>query len=124
MFWWYTEAMDKELQNHKKYMQQQLAKKDLTVATKQQLLTYHLARVRDFQHERLIHLLVTFFFAGLLLLSLFCFILTPLPELRLPLGALTLILAILEVFYIRHYYQLENGTQALYAFTKQLQSGE
>lgn len=112
--------MDKELINHKTYMQQQLAHDNLTASEKQTLIEYHLARVRDFQHERLIHLLVTFFFAGLLILSIFGFIATPLPELHLPLGALALILAVLEAFYIRHYYQLENGTQSLYPITKQL----
>ena len=116
--------MVKEIINHKNYIEARLSRKDLTPDEKQVLLTYHQSRVRDFQHERLIHLLVTFFFAGLLLTSLVFFIITPILELYLPLGALTIILAILEIFYIKHYYQLENGVQSLYALTEKLQPTE
>lgn len=84
------------------------------------LLRYHNRRVRDFQHERLIHLLVTFFFAFLLLVSLAFLLFTPLPELFWPLTALCLILLVLEIAYIWHYYKLENGVQSLYELTDQL----
>ena len=86
----------------------------------------HTSRVRDFQHERLIHLLVTLFFGFLFLVALGAFFLI----LSLPIAAdpllsgLAAILATLllatEVFYIRHYYQLENGVQRLYTLTERL----
>jgi hypothetical protein len=97
------------------------------VAEARGLYRHHVVRVRDFQHERLIHLLVTFFFGGLFLLSLFGVIVSirfaadPSGPLLTGLtGALALILLITEVFYVRHYYKLENGTQALYALTVRL----
>lgn len=116
--------MNKEIQLHQSYMHQQLAKTNLSSQQYDNLCSYHLARVHDFQNERLIHLLVTFFFAGLLLLSIFSLCFTPLPELHWPLSLLVVILGVLELAYIRHYYQLENGTQRLYAITKQLYRAE
>ncbi len=88
----------------------------------------HIDRVRDFQHERLIHLIVTFFFAGLLLLSaaggLFCLTLAADPSgqmLNILSWSLCVLLLLTELFYVRHYYVLENGTQSLYKITKRLQ---
>lgn len=85
----------------------------------------HQQTIRDFQHERLIHLLVTFFFAGLLILSIatiFIFASLPATYNYALLSTLILIICaflfITEVFYVRHYYQLENGTQGLYKFSK------
>ena len=37
------------------------------------------------------------------------------------LGTLTLILFVLDIAYIRHYYQLENGIQRLYGFTVKIE---
>lgn len=105
---------------HKKYMQNQLAKK-LPAAEREQLYRYHLARVQDFQHERLIHLLVTFFFAFLLIGTIIAWMFVPLsvPSLTWPLGFQALLLLALEVAYIWHYYRLENGVQSLYQITEQ-----
>jgi hypothetical protein len=36
------------------------------------------------------------------------------------LGVIVAILAVTDLFYIRHYYRLENGTEKLYALTKKL----
>jgi hypothetical protein len=71
-----------------------------------------LVQISFFQHERLIHLLVTLAFALFTLLTLFvcCFIrLLPLYLL------MTLFLALL-IPYIRHYFILENGVQRLYQY--------
>jgi hypothetical protein len=89
----------------------------------------HINRVRDFQHERLIHLIVTLFFAFLLLASaaggLFALNLAADPSgpmLNLLTWSLCVLLFLTEIFYIRHYYILENGTQSLYTVSKQLQT--
>lgn len=89
---------------------------------------YHIDRLRDFQHERLIHLLVTLF-VGVLTVSaviaLFAIVLTfPDAPTVVPLLVATLatILLVTELFYIVHYYRLENGTQRLYKLTEELQN--
>lgn len=110
--------MEKHIAEHYQTISQRLAaaksKTDLT-----ELAHYHRTRVREFQHERLIHLLVTFFFAGLFLVSLAVFLATAAMGLAMNclLGLLVLILFVLELTYIRHYYQLENGVQRLYELT-------
>ena len=110
--------MEKHIAEHHQVVSQRLAaaksKTDLT-----ELAHYHRTRVQEFQHERLIHLLVTFFFAGLFLASLAAFLATAAMGLAMNclLGLLTLILFVLELAYIRHYYQLENGVQRLYELT-------
>lgn len=86
-----------------------------------------MTRVHDFQHERLIHLLVTFFFAGLLLLSaaggLVALTLAADPSgpaLNILTWSLCVILFVIEACYIRHYFKLENGTQKLYTLTDRI----
>ncbi len=64
-----------------------------------------------FQHERLIHLIVTCLFALLTLLEIFLFLLAP----SSAVVALLALSAALLLCYIAHYYALENGTQKLYA---------
>lgn len=93
------------------------------------LYGFHIERVRDFQHERLIHLLVTFFFGGLLLLSiaggLYALLLAADPSgpmLNILAWTLCPLLFITEIFYVRHYYFLENGVQALYGLSRKLQA--
>lgn len=112
--------MYRQLIAHRDYVTQKLTE-ELSTDERKQLFKYHVKRVRDFQHERLIHLLVTFFFAFLFLMS--CAVLMAFASMMLfwPLTALVVILCILEIAYIRHYYQLENGVQSLYPLTEELQ---
>lgn len=71
----------------------------------------HLVQIGFFQHERLIHLIVTVLFAVLEFLSLMIVVL-----LQEPVSALLpLVVLILLVPYIRHYYILENEVQKMYA---------
>ncbi len=110
--------MEKHIAEHYQTISQRLAAaKSQTDLEK--LARYHRTRVQEFQHERLIHLLVTFFFAGLFLASLAAFLATAAMGLAMNclLGLLALILFVLELAYIRHYYQLENGVQRLYELT-------
>lgn len=111
--------MYKELCDHKEFVQKEL-EKNLSTDEKKRLYRYHVDRVRDFQHERLVHLLVTLFFALLLIGSVTALLIQPLAELRWPLGVLSVLLLVLELAYIRHYYQLENGVQSLYALSARL----
>ena len=71
-----------------------------------------------FQHERLIHLLVTLSFAFMTLLSFFVFLITE----YLPVTALTVLFLVLLIPYIFHYYHLENGVQKLYDLYDQLKA--
>ena len=71
----------------------------------------HLVQVSFFQHERLVHLLVTLAFALMELGSAIATVIAPQPLS----GALMLLLLVLLVPYIVHYYFLENETQKLYA---------
>lgn len=71
-----------------------------------------LQRIAFYQHERLIHLLVTLFFAVFFLISL---------ALTLTVGgwgpiALTILFLGLLVPYIKHYYFLENSVQKMYTY--------
>jgi hypothetical protein len=80
------------------------------------LLDYHLAQTAAFQHERLIHLLVTLFFGALLLASMICAKIWPLWQFL----ALDALLLVIELFYIKHYFVLENTVQKLYPLTRRL----
>jgi len=95
-----------------------------------ELIKYHQQMVKQFQHERLIHLIVTMFFA---LFMIIFFIFTTILFLTLPnslwdniftysTSFITLVLFITTLFYIRHYYQLENGVQQLQDITSKLYS--
>lgn len=84
-------------------------------------LSYMSRWIGYFQHERLIHLIVTMFFAFFSLMMLFSFLYFE----ELMLGLLFLIFGITTCFYIKHYYLLENKTQYLYTlYDKISQSSE
>lgn len=63
-----------------------------------------------FQHERIVHLLVTLFFALFSIMMVFAFMVTQ----QLMIFVLFLIFGVTTGFYINHYYLLENKTQYLY----------
>ena len=67
-----------------------------------------LIKISFFQHERLIHLLVTLFFALLFILLMILLQYSPIILIAI------LIVLIVLCFYIIHYYRLENGVQYLY----------
>ncbi len=79
----------------------------------------HLVQISFFQHERLIHLLVTLAFALMELMGIVATVFAPQPFM-LPLMLLSLLFLVLLVPYLVHYYHLENGTQELYAQYDQL----
>ena len=70
----------------------------------------HLVQISFFQHERMVHLLVTLAFAGMELACALVCIAVP----SLTAAALMLLFLVPLVPYVVHYYHLENGTQRLY----------
>ena len=80
---------------------------ELSVLRKQAL-----TQIGFFQHERFIHLIVTMTFALMTVMTLMGICITG----YMPLAALMVLLLILLVPYIRHYFILENGTQMLYRY--------
>src|SRR5574341_586587 len=77
---------------------------------------HHDRRVHDFQHERLVHLLVTLFVALFALLAIAWGLVRP----SVAAGALAALLLALTAGYLLHYFRLENGVQRLYRLSLQL----
>ena len=81
----------------------------------EKLLQYHLHQISFFSHERLIHLIVTALFAILAVGAFFAFYFTAAAgDFSWGLLLLFLLLFVLLVPYIAHYYLLENGVQKMY----------
>lgn len=105
--------MEKRIRAYRKYIDELLLRDD---ADWGQVREEHLIQVGFFQHERLIHLIVTVFFA------LFTFLCVAMISWQVEQGAEDmgrwfLVLAsfmILLVPYVRHYYILENEVQKMY----------
>lgn len=93
-----------------------LLQKGTTVT--EEIISYHKVQISFFQHERLIHLLVTMF-VGLLAIL---FLLVGLSIENIALLLIFLCLLLLFIPYILHYYLLENGVQKLYQQYDNLQS--
>ena len=76
----------------------------------------HLTQVAFFQHERLVHLIVTITFAILELLTVCAYVVVGAIDstLSMPLLVLAIAILILLVPYIKHYYLLENEVQKMY----------
>ncbi len=81
----------------------------------ERLLSYHMHQIAFFQHERLIHLLVTILFA-ILTFALFILNYTELMAGRASIGLIILLglVVVLLIPYIMHYFLLENGVQKMY----------
>lgn len=75
---------------------------------KEEDIKKHLIKIGFFQHERLIHLYVTFFYAIMFLLF------AALGLVHYIFYIITFILLIFLIFYVIHYFRLENGVQYLY----------
>ncbi len=75
-----------------------------------------LVQIGFFSHERLVHLIVTITFALLTMIAVVAFLITE----KAVVIALVVLLMVLLVPYIRHYYILENGVQKLYTYYDRL----
>ena len=113
--------MEKKLKEYEKYIAAAV-KRDMSAAEKAKLAEIHCETVANFQHERLIHLIITLFFAALTIIAVVAtaFELSCIGFMVevVPVYLLTLILVILSFFYVKHYYFLENHIQMLYKYTK------
>lgn len=76
----------------------------------------HITQVAFFQHERLVHLIVTVTFAVLELLMVCAYVIVVALDstLSFPLLILALLILVLLIPYIKHYYLLENEVQKMY----------
>lgn len=99
-------SMTKYVKNHTKYILNEIKKNNIT----ETLLDYHRLQIQNIQHERLIHLIVLCLFAFLLISSIVLFFIIK----TIPALLLASIFLIVEIFYIRHYYLLENTVQHWY----------
>ena len=77
---------------------------------------YAKVQIAWLSHERLVHLLVTLFISFVLILAALGFLLLQNPLF----GVMAILLMILVLFYLFHYYQLENGVQRLYKIASQI----
>ncbi len=96
--------MKKYLYDYINQIDQLLKEKKIDV----KLIDKHLLKIQFFQHERLIHLLVTIAYALLALISLAVSTISPM------FVFVALILIAFLIPYVLHYFHLENGVQYLY----------
>lgn len=99
----------------KDYMKEHISNIDNIIKEKNkknidEVISDHLLKIQFFQHERLIHFLVTMLFA-LMFLMTFLYSLT---NVSLGIVLLELLFMALLIPYIFHYYYLENSVQYMY----------
>ncbi|MBQ3326110.1 hypothetical protein IJG79_03120 [Candidatus Saccharibacteria bacterium] len=113
--------MEERIRQYEKYIKAQKGKN-----VSRSLIEYHREMLQNFQHERLIHLIIMFFFIALtLVMTAICiWLLSVTPSSSwlefLPTGIVTLLLWILSIAYVKHYYFLENHIQQLYDISREL----
>lgn len=116
--------MEKKIREYEKFIAREAGRAGMSAADRERLAELHREMVANFQHERLIHLIVTLFFALFAVGSVFVVawvvsvygFMTEMLSLYL----LALVLVILTGCYVRHYYFLENHVQGLYKYTEKL----
>ena len=106
--------MEQRILQYRKSIDEWLEKTEQSAQVSQEILRdkmeEHLNQIGFFQHERLIHLIVTVTFALLEMLAILLNVISDsLFSLLLP-----VVILILLVLYIRHYYILENEVQKMY----------
>lgn len=109
--------MEKRLKNYLAAMDRLLASLEAAHSNSssnkpsaEDMLRGHLTQLQFFQHERLVHLIVTCLFAVLTFAVFFALLFT----MNAGLFVLFAALLVLLIPYIRHYYILENGVQRMY----------
>lgn len=76
----------------------------------EEIIKDHLIKITLYQHERLVHFLVTMLFSILFLITF----LYSLNNISIGLIILDCLFSVLLIPYIIHYYKLENGVQYMY----------
>ena len=105
--------MEKRILSYRRYMDEQLLRDDVDW---ERLKAEHLTQIAFFQHERFIHLIVTAIFAGLTMAAICMTFALMAAGLEGGVGwfLVMLVLLVLLVPYVRHYYILENEVQWMY----------
>ena len=97
----------------KKYMSEYITEIDNVLNSNKKIDFYalkekHLIKINFFMHERLVHLLVTLFYALFDIIFFYFSLINPYCLVIL------FIITVILVFYVVHYFRLENGVQYLY----------
>lgn len=114
----YTEiTMEKRIKTYLLLTEEWLQNKDKSSEQEREKFRQeYLVHLSFYQHERLVHLLVTILFAILTFLSIGIAIVGEYPAMYLVTAALFVLL----IPYIRHYYFLENSVQKMYDLYEKL----
>lgn len=103
------------MKKHENYVREMLENNPAEEKLRE-LLAYHDKQIHWMQHERLVHLIVMLFVCFFTLLIFgFAMIRTSVPSM-----ILSVILLILSVAYLLHYYRLENRVQKWYLIANQI----
>ena len=119
--------MEDKIREYEKFIEKKTSG-NLGPIERVKLAEYHKEMVTNFQHERLVHLLVMLFFVSIALgligaLAYYVAIFGWLPEMW-PLYVLVGLVVILSVAYVKHYYFLENHIQKMYKYNRILRIGK
>ena len=101
--------MTEYLTNYMKYIQDKLEKCSSSPEI-EEILREHLDKISFMQHERIVHFLVTMMFSIIITVFIAVLIFTP----NIPALIIVTIILVLLIFYIKHYYFLENTVQKMY----------
>ena len=119
--------MGKRIKDYVKVMTQVASKmtsgKGVSQKNKEEILREMLVQIKFFQHERLIHLIVTVLFAFLTIFTIACSCFLTNSFYGMLFCLLSVLCLILLIPYIRHYYVLENGVQKLYEIYDEIRGG-
>jgi hypothetical protein len=116
--------MRKYIKEHINFIQNILQKEN-TNFDWHALSDFNKTQIKFFQHERLIHLLITLFFGLIFFVSIMAELLilntgnNPVFS-DIGLSAVNAILIIILIFYILHYFFLENSIQKLYRLNREI----
>ena len=111
LIFWRERIMWKELKEFINYMEKETSK-DLSEKEKEKLNKELQTKIGYFQHERLIHFLVTMLFGICTIVCIMGFVAFQ----SIGVALLFIALMCLLIPYIVHYYHLENGVQKLYTY--------
>jgi len=107
--------MKKSLKEHVNFIENILQKENNSFDWSA-LSDFNRTQIGFFQHERLVHLLITLFFG----LIFFGSVITELFLMNLGILIISIILLIVLPFYVWHYFVLENSVQKLYELEKEI----
>ncbi len=110
--------MEKRLKNYLHFWEEKNIDR-YTIEERRKMAQELLIQIQFFQHERLVHLIVTITFAILTMLAVLGFLALA-QNGGFALLFLVILLLVLLVPYVRHYYILENGVQKLYTYYDKL----